>query len=163
MFPGADTLLAIKEATRNALLLSANFEGNMCLSFEHLQSAIAKTKPSSIRGVTMEVPSVKWDDIGGMQQVKNQLREAIELPVAYPDLYEALCIRPAKGVLLYGPPGCSKTLMARALATEGGMNFLAVKVYLLINFCIKSCCCLQYMCIHSFIVLTHDVFIIFRM
>lgn len=75
----------------------------------------------------MEVPSVPWSSIGGMDDVKEQLKDAIELPLNHSETFHRLGIRPPRGVLLYGPPGCSKTLMARALATEGQMNFLAVK------------------------------------
>ena len=68
-----------------------------------------------------------WSSIGGMDSVKTELREAIELPLTHSEYFEQLRVPPPRGILLYGPPGCSKTLMARALATEGNMNFLAVK------------------------------------
>lgn len=92
-----------------------------------IEKAIRSTKPSAIKAVTVEVPRVPWSAIGGMEDVKGQLRDAIELPLNHSETFQRLGIRPPRGVLLYGPPGCSKTLMARALATEGHMNFLAVK------------------------------------
>ena len=122
-FTGADLKLAAKEALRNALLNS----GNRTLTFAIMKKAIVSTKPSAIKSVTVEVPSVPWSSIGGMEGVKKQLRDAIELPLTHGATFKRLGIRPPRGVLLYGPPGCSKTLMARALATEGQMNFLAVK------------------------------------
>ena len=97
------------------------------MTFEIMKKAIIATKPSAIKSVTVEVPSVPWSSIGGMEGVKKQLRDAIELPLTHGATFKRLGIRPPRGVLLYGPPGCSKTLMARALATEGQMNFLAVK------------------------------------
>jgi SpoVK/Ycf46/Vps4 family AAA+-type ATPase len=94
---------------------------------EAMEKAIRSTKPSAIKAVSVEVPQVHWSAIGGMEDVKRQLREAIEFPLTHGHMFQQLGIRPPRGVLLYGPPGCSKTLMARALATEGHMNFLAVK------------------------------------
>ena len=84
-------------------------------------------QPSALREVHVEVPKVSWSDIGGQVEVKNRLREAVEWPLTHPEAFTRMGIRPPKGVLLYGPPGCSKTMMARAMATEGGMNFIAVK------------------------------------
>ena len=137
-FTGADCALCIKEATRNAIMRTRREEGRIQemkqflshgvqLNDEDLRCALAVTKPSAIKSVTVEIPRVPWTAIGGMDSVKQQLREAIELPLTHAHIFESLKIPPPRGVLLYGPPGCSKTLMARALATEGHMNFLAVK------------------------------------
>ena len=71
---------------------------------------------------------VHWSDIGGMSEVKTRLREAVELPLSHPEVFKNLGIEPPRGLLMYGPPGCSKTMVARALATECKLNFLAVKV-----------------------------------
>lgn len=89
--------------------------------------ALPRVRPSAIRELTVEVPKVRWLDIGGMDEVKQSLREVVEWPLQHPEVFERFGIRPPTGVLLYGPPGCSKTLMAKALATESSMNFLAVK------------------------------------
>ncbi|CAM9337816.1 unnamed protein product [Scytosiphon promiscuus] len=90
-------------------------------------AALPLVSPSGLREVAVEVPSVKWADIGGMEGVKQSLREVVEWPLRHPEAFARMGMSPPRGVLLYGPPGCSKTLMARALATESGMNFLAVK------------------------------------
>ncbi|KAI8893192.1 P-loop containing nucleoside triphosphate hydrolase protein, partial [Globomyces pollinis-pini] len=84
-------------------------------------------KPSVVREIMLEVPKVYWDEIGGQEEIKQKLKEAVEWPLKHPEKFLKFNIRPPKGVLLYGPPGCSKTLMAKALATEAGLNFLAVK------------------------------------
>lgn len=75
----------------------------------------------------LEVPKVRWDDIGGQKEVKRQLIEAVEWPQKHQDAFNRIGICPPTGVLMFGPPGCSKTLLARAIASEAGMNFLAVK------------------------------------
>jgi len=77
--------------------------------------------------VTLEVPKVKWEDIGGQKKVKNQLLEALVWPQKYQDAFATIGTDPPTGILMYGPPGCSKTLLARAVASEAGLNFLAVK------------------------------------
>ena len=125
-FNGADVMLAVKEAIRMAIGEAAE-SGTVVISMKHLIASIRSTKPSTISSITVEIPQVHWTSIGGMESVKQKLRESIELPITHAHLFEALNIPPPRGVLLYGPPGCSKTLMARALATEGQMNFLAVK------------------------------------
>ena len=92
-----------------------------------LTNALTKVKPSSLKHITLEIPKIKWYDIGGYEDVKQQLKESVTLPLEHPECFERLGVRPPRGVLLYGPPGCSKTLMAKAVATESKMNFLAVK------------------------------------
>jgi transitional endoplasmic reticulum ATPase len=82
--------------------------------------------PSLLREVFVEVPEVRWSDIGGLEDVKQQLREAVEWPLKYQDIFERMGIRPPKGILLYGPQGVGKTLLAKAAATESGANFIAV-------------------------------------
>ena len=84
-------------------------------------------QPSAMRSVFLETPTVRWADIGGQSYVQQKLRECVEWPLRYPEAFTRLGVRAPKGVLLYGPPGCSKTLTARALATESGLNFIAVK------------------------------------
>eukprot|EP01034_Spumella_vulgaris_P022298 gene22298-28414_t len=97
------------------------------LSEADFREALSRVSPSALREVVVEVPSVRWTDIGGMESVKQALKEVVEWPLQHPELFQSLGVAPPKGVLLYGPPGCSKTLMAKALATESSMNFLAVK------------------------------------
>lgn len=92
-----------------------------------LSKCLSRVKPASLRHITLEVPEVHWDDIGGYESVKEKLKESVTLPLEKPECFTRLGIRPPRGVLLFGPPGCSKTLMAKAVATESKMNFIAVK------------------------------------
>jgi transitional endoplasmic reticulum ATPase len=89
--------------------------------------ALKDIQPSALREVYVEVPEVHWSDIGGLEDVKQQLREAVEWPLKHPEFFKEMGIDPPKGVLLYGPPGCGKTLLAKAVATESEANFIAVK------------------------------------
>ncbi|MCK4635068.1 MAG: AAA family ATPase, partial [Candidatus Aenigmarchaeota archaeon] len=79
------------------------------------------------REIMIEVPKTKWSDVGGLEEVKKRLKESIEWPLKYPDSFKNMGIKPPKGILLYGPPGCGKTLMARAVANESKSNFISVK------------------------------------
>lgn len=137
-FVGADLLLVCKEAAMLAARRGgkpsaiADKDGipggeNLRVTGEDLLAGLARVRPSALREVAVEVPRVRWGDIGGMGEVKRALQECVEWPLTRPEAFVRMGIAPPKGVLLYGPPGCSKTLMARALATESGMNFLAVK------------------------------------
>ena len=69
-----------------------------------------------------------WSDIGGQASIKQKLKQAVEWPIKHPEAFQRMGITPPRGILMYGPPGCSKTLIAKALATESGLNFIAVKV-----------------------------------
>ncbi|MEM2194503.1 MAG: CDC48 family AAA ATPase [Candidatus Methanomethylicia archaeon] len=89
--------------------------------------AYREITPTAMREVYVEVPSVKWDDVGGLNEIKQELKEAIEWPIRRPDIFEKMGISPPKGVLLYGPPGCGKTLLAKAVANESGANFISIK------------------------------------
>ncbi|KAL6984206.1 hypothetical protein U1Q18_017583 [Sarracenia purpurea var. burkii] len=97
------------------------------VTFEDFQKAKMKVKPSAMREVILEVPKVKWEDVGGQKEVKTQLMEAVEWPQKHQDAFKRIGTGPPTGVLMFGPPGCSKTLLARAVASEAGLNFLAVK------------------------------------
>lgn len=94
---------------------------------EDYDHALKMVPPSAMREVLIEMPKIKWEDIGGLEEVKQQLREAVEWPLEYPDSFKRLGISPPKGILLYGPPGCGKTLLAKAVANESGANFISVK------------------------------------
>ncbi|CAO2831573.1 unnamed protein product [Amaranthus hypochondriacus] len=97
------------------------------ITIEDFERARMKIRPSAMREVILEVPKVKWEDVGGQDEVKAQLMEAVEWPQKHQDAFKRIGTRPPTGVLMFGPPGCSKTLMARAVASEAGLNFLAVK------------------------------------
>ena len=94
---------------------------------EDFDHALKMVEPSAMREVLIEIPNVKWDDIGGLERVKQSLKEVIEWPLKYGESFKRLGIRPPTGVLLYGPPGCGKTLLAKAVANESGANFISVK------------------------------------
>lgn len=90
-------------------------------------SALGEIEPSAIREVCVEVPNISWDDVGGLDSVKQELRESIELPLKHADLLRRVRVRPPKGILLYGPPGTGKTLLAKAVAAQSGINFISIK------------------------------------
>ncbi|RVE50739.1 hypothetical protein evm_004649 [Chilo suppressalis] len=97
------------------------------IQHEDLVAALTIVRPSAMRELLIEVPNVRWTDIGGQHNLKLKLRQAVEWPLRHADSFKRLGIRPPSGVLLYGPPGCSKTMIAKALATESGLNFLSIK------------------------------------
>ncbi len=92
-----------------------------------LKDALREIQPSALREVLVQVPDIKWDDIGGLEKAKQELQEAVEWPLKYPENFEKFGVRPPKGVLIYGPPGTGKTLLAKAVANESDSNFIAVK------------------------------------
>ena len=97
------------------------------ISSENFAEALKEVEPSAIREVFVEVPDVGWEDVGGLENVKQQLMEAIEWPLKYPEIFEKANTRPPKGILLHGSPGTGKTLVAKAVANESGVNFISVK------------------------------------
>lgn len=101
--------------------------GKVLVTVQDLRWAMSVVKPSAMREVAIDVPKVRWSDIGGMEDVKLKLKQAVEWPLRHPEAFTRMGIQPPKGVLLYGPPGCSKTMIAKALANESGLNFLAIK------------------------------------
>ncbi len=138
-YTGADLAALVKEAAMNALrrfLTEKNVDlskpipsdllRTLKVSMNDFIQAMNMVHPSLLREVFVEVPEVRWSDIGGLEDVKQQLREAVEWPLKYQDIFERMGIRPPKGILLYGPPGVGKTLLAKAAATESGANFIAV-------------------------------------
>ncbi len=144
-FVGADLAALCREAALSALRrIIPNLEmdnaaisyeqfSNLSVSMEDFVSALKEIEPSAIREVYTEVPDVSWNEIGGLEDVKMALREAVEWPLTYPDLFEQTGTQPPRGVLLYGPPGCGKTMLAQALATESEVNFISVKGPELLN------------------------------
>ncbi len=138
-FVGADLAALCKEAAMKALrriLPKIDLEKeeipreileSLKVTKEDFLNALREIQPSAMREVLVEVPKVKWSDIGDLEEAKQELREAVEWPLKYPDMFERMGIRPPKGILLYGPPGTGKTLLAKAVANESGANFIAVK------------------------------------
>ncbi|RLE57376.1 MAG: AAA family ATPase [Thermoprotei archaeon] len=138
-FTGADLAALCREAAMRALrrvLPKINLDEetippevleNLRVTMQDFLDALKEITPSALREIAVEVPSVRWSDIGGLEEVKQQLREAVEWPLKYPEAFKRMGIKPPKGILLYGPPGCGKTLLAKAVATESGANFIAIK------------------------------------
>ncbi|BET03510.1 ATPase family associated with various cellular activities (AAA) [Nesidiocoris tenuis] len=121
-FVGADLSSLVSKAISFAVTAGREF-----LTEDDLRRAHGLVKPTAMREVYVQVPNVGWGDIGGQKDLKLQLQQAVEWPLKYPDSFKRLGIRPPRGVLMYGPPGCSKTLAAKALASESRINFLSVK------------------------------------
>lgn len=115
-------LIDIEEDTIDAEILDS-----MCVTNEHFRFAQGQTNPSSLRETVVEIPDVTWDDIGGLEDVKKNLQEMILYPIEHPDKFHKFGMSPSKGVLFYGPPGCGKTLLAKAVAHECSSNFISIK------------------------------------
>ncbi len=138
-FVGADLEALCKEAAMNALrrvlpkidLESDTLPPDVLESLEVTRQdfleALKVVEPSALREVFVEIPNVRWSDIGGLHEVKKELREAVEWPLKYPHAFKRFGIKPTKGILLYGPPGTGKTLLAKAVANESEANFISVK------------------------------------
>jgi len=100
---------------------------NLRVTRKDFMDAYKEVQPTAMREVMIEVPNVRWDDIGGLDSVKKELREAIEWPLKYPEMFRRMGIKPPRGIFLYGPPGTGKTLLAKAVANESEANFISVK------------------------------------
>jgi len=99
----------------------------MEVTMDDFTNAYKEVTPTAMREVYIEVPTVHWDDIGGLDEAKQELKEAVEWPLKTPEIFKRLGIKPPKGILIYGPPGCGKTLLARGVATESEANFITIK------------------------------------
>merc|ERR1712125_148362 len=107
--------------------IDAEILDSMAVNQDHFRHALGQSNPSSLRETVVEVPNVTWEDIGGLEDVKRDLKELVQYPVEHPEKFEKFGMSPSKGVLFYGPPGCGKTLMAKAVANECQANFISVK------------------------------------
>ncbi len=137
-FVGADISSLCKEAAMHAIrsiLPKINIEEEIppeimekiAVTKGDFLDALRNIEPSALREVFVEVPAVRWEDIGGLESVKQELIEAVEWPIKYPEAFEVINTRPPKGVLLFGPPGTGKTMLAKAIATESQANFISIK------------------------------------
>lgn len=129
-YVGADLVALCRESVMKAI--NRGFkeqvpQSEISLKLEDLLNSLPDVRPSAMREIFLEMPKVYWSDIGGQQELKRKLTEVVQLPLEAAGSFSKLGVLAPKGVLLYGPPGCSKTLTAKALATESGLNFLAVK------------------------------------
>ena len=138
-FVGADIAALVREAAIEAvrrIMPQINLEEGtipphvletLSVTRDDFQEALKRVQPSAMREVMVQMPNVGWDDVGGVDEARERLREGIELPLKFPDAFRRMGIRPAKGFLLYGPPGTGKTLLAKACAREAEANFIATK------------------------------------
>ena len=129
-YVGADLVALCRECVMKTIqrgLKSSTPNSSLNVTTEDVELALPEIRPSAMREIFLEMPKVYWKDIGGQDELKIKLREMIQLPLEASETFKKLGVSAPKGVLLYGPPGCSKTLTAKALATESGVNFLAVK------------------------------------
>ncbi|MBU4189518.1 MAG: CDC48 family AAA ATPase [Candidatus Thermoplasmatota archaeon] len=137
-FVGADIASLSKEAAMHALrgiLPKINIEEEIPAEIldaiqikkEDFYEGLKGVTPSAMREVFIEVPNVKWDDVGGLEQAKQELIEAVEWPIKYPEAFDEFKTKPPKGILLFGPPGTGKTLLAKAVASESEANFISIK------------------------------------
>ena len=116
----------IAQIIRNCHLRAVQQDADS-ITKEILEAQILESKPLSIQDMLVEVPRVLWSEIGGNEEIKFQVKQCVEWPLKYPEKFELLGLKPPQGIMLHGPPGCSKTMIAKALATESGLNFLAIK------------------------------------
>ncbi|XP_033071077.1 ATPase family protein 2 homolog isoform X2 [Trachypithecus francoisi] len=135
-YVGADLKILCNEAGLCALrrilkkqpnLSDVKVAGLVKITLNDFLQAMNDIRPSAMREIAVDVPNVSWSDIGGLESIKLKLKQAVEWPLKHPESFIRMGIQPPKGVLLYGPPGCSKTMIAKALANESGLNFLAIK------------------------------------
>ncbi|WP_135363048.1 CDC48 family AAA ATPase [Halosimplex halophilum] len=144
-FVGADLESLTKESAMNALRrvrpeldlesdeIDAEVLEHLEVSEDDFKQALKGIEPSALREVFVEVPDVTWDEVGGLEDTKERLRETIQWPLDYPEVFEAMDMEAAKGVLMYGPPGTGKTLLAKAIANEAQSNFISIKGPELLN------------------------------
>ncbi|XP_020624905.1 transitional endoplasmic reticulum ATPase [Orbicella faveolata] len=107
--------------------IDAEVLDSLAVSMDNFRYAMGVSNPSALRETVVEVPTTTWDDIGGLENVKRELQELVQYPVEHPDKFLKFGMTPSKGVLFYGPPGCGKTLLAKAIANECQANFISIK------------------------------------
>lgn len=134
-FVGADLESLCREAAMRCLrrlvpdwvLSGSKHLEKLLISSADFEEALVEIEPSAMRDVSVDIPNVRWEDVGGLSAIRQRLIEIVIWPIRRPDLFRQSGVRPPKGLLLSGPPGCGKTLLAKAIATEGEVNFISVK------------------------------------
>ncbi len=138
-FTGADLAALCREGAMAALRrqlpelslgsgpISSDALMTLEVKMDDFREALSEVSPSGLREVAVESPNVRWEDVGGLETIKDALKEAIAWPLSQPRLFEELALQPPRGILLYGPPGNGKTLIAKALASQSNLNFISVK------------------------------------
>jgi len=138
-FVGADLEALTKESAMKALrryLPEIDLEAEeipmeilekLEINKKDFMEGLKDVQPSALREVSVQIPKVKWSDVGGLERAKEELKQAVEWPIKYPESFAEMGIRAPKGILLYGPPGCGKTLIAQAVANESESNFISIK------------------------------------
>jgi len=137
-FVGADLAALAKEGAMKALRrylpeidldkpIPTEMLEKMVIRMDDFKDALREIEPSALREVLIEIPRTTWEDVGGLGELKQQLREAVEWPLNSPEVFKRMGIKPPRGILLYGPPGTGKTLLAKAVANESRANFISVK------------------------------------
>lgn len=116
-------LIDLDEDTIDAEVLDS-----LGVTMDNFRFALGASNPSALRETVVEIPQVSWDDIGGLEKVKQELQETVQYPVEHPDKFLKYGMQPSKGVLFYGPPGTGKTMLAKAIASETQANFISIKV-----------------------------------
>ena len=137
-FAGADIMAVCREAALFALRrilpkinldepIPSDIIQELRISDKDFIQATNMVEPSAMREIMIDIPDISWEDVGGLEDIKSELQEAVEWPLKYPKLFEKAGIRPLNGIILFGPPGCGKTLLAKAVASESKCNFITVK------------------------------------
>ncbi len=137
-FAGADIMAVCREAALFALRrilpkinldepIPSDIIQELRICDNDFVQAINMVEPSAMREIMIDIPDISWEDVGGLEDIKSELQEAVEWPLKYPKLFERAGIRPLNGIILFGPPGCGKTLLAKAVASESKCNFITVK------------------------------------
>jgi transitional endoplasmic reticulum ATPase len=108
--------------------IDAEVLDSLGVTMDNFRFSLGVSNPSALRETVVEIPQVSWDDIGGLEKVKQELQETVQYPVEHPDKFLKYGMQPSKGVLFYGPPGTGKTMLAKAIASETQANFISIKV-----------------------------------